>query len=199
MMKFKSNDLLISSLHENCLPPGCRFAAAALRQPHFVSLEGTEARRGIKSPGLCASVVKKIGRMKSALGYLLLFSAALLVLPGCSTTEVQRFGSVIGLKEESAEKYQELHANTWPEILQNLDETNIHNYSIYLTRMDDGNLYLFSYFEYTGTDLDADFKKLADGPRTKEWWALCDPMQQPLESRADGEWWKNMDEVFHAD
>jgi len=25
------------------------------------------------------------------------------------------------------------------------------------------------------------------------------PMQSPLETRAEGEWWANMDEVFHTD
>jgi len=25
------------------------------------------------------------------------------------------------------------------------------------------------------------------------------PMQRPLETRAQGEWWANMEEVFHAD
>ena len=124
---------------------------------------------------------------------------AVLVLSGGRSTEVQRFGSAIGLNEASAEAYKDLHADAWPEILQNLEDANIHNYSIYLTRMDDGKLYLFSYFEYTGSDLDADFRKLAEAPRTKEWWAICEPMQRPLESRSEGEWWKNMEEVFHAD
>jgi L-rhamnose mutarotase len=149
--------------------------------------------------GVLRAFVFKFVVGKSALGHLFLLTVAVLVLQGCSTPKVQRFGSVIGLEEESAEQYKELHANTWPEILQNLDEANIHNYSIYLTRMDDGKLYLFSYFEYTGSDMDTDFKNLAEGPRTKEWWALTEPMQRPLENRSEGEWWKNMDEVFHAD
>jgi len=25
------------------------------------------------------------------------------------------------------------------------------------------------------------------------------PMQQPLDTRAEGEWWANMEEVFHTD
>ncbi|RVB59416.1 L-rhamnose mutarotase, partial [Mesorhizobium sp. M7A.F.Ca.CA.004.06.1.1] len=30
-------------------------------------------------------------------------------------------------------------------------------------------------------------------------WELCDPMQTPLPTRADGEWWAAMEEVFHLD
>ena len=126
--------------------------------------------------------------------------AGAVMLSGCCGPQsVQRFGSVIGLKAEKLAEYKELHANTWPEILKSIEEANIHNYSIYLTQFDDGNHYLFSYFEYTGSDLESDFKALADGPRTKEWWALTDPMQQPLTTRKEGDHWKSMEEVFHAE
>ena len=36
----------------------------------------------------------------------------LILTVGC-TQKVQRFGSVIGLKEEMLEKYKNLHANPW--------------------------------------------------------------------------------------
>ena len=84
--------------------------------------------------------------------------AGALTLSGCcGPRPVQRFGTVIGLKAEKLAEYKELHANAWPEILQNIEKANIHNYSIYLTQFDDGNHYLFSYFEYTGSDLESDF------------------------------------------
>jgi L-rhamnose mutarotase len=41
--------------------------------------------------------------------------------------------------------------------------------------------------------------KMAADPKTQEWWAVMMPMQKPLETRASGEWWANMEEVFHAD
>jgi len=28
---------------------------------------------------------------------------------------------------------------------------------------------------------------------------VMEPMQQPVENRQPGEWWANMDEVFHLD
>jgi L-rhamnose mutarotase len=30
-------------------------------------------------------------------------------------------------------------------------------------------------------------------------WPLMKPMQIPLETRAEGEWWADMEEVFHTD
>ncbi len=111
----------------------------------------------------------------------------------------QRFGSVIGLKPEKAEEYIKLHAETWPEILKRIEDSNIRNYSIYLGKLDDGNLYLFSYFEYIGNDYEGDMKKIADDPKTQEWWKLTDPCQIPQKDRKEGEHWMKMKEVFHTD
>ncbi len=40
---------------------------------------------------------------------------------------------------------------------------------------------------------------MAADPVTQEWWSVCMPMQSPLETRKDGEWWASIDEVFHTD
>ena len=117
---------------------------------------------------------------------------------GCSQ-KIKRYGSVIGLKEDMLEKYKELHANPWPQVNRQLKESNIQNYSIYLTRFPDGKYYLFSYFEYTGDDFEADMKKMAADPTTQKWWKETDPCQFGLENRAEGEWWKSMEEVYHLD
>ena len=108
---------------------------------------------------------------------------------------VQRMGRVIGIKPEHIARYKELHADVGPEITSGLAERNIQNFSIFLREPE--NL-LFSYWEYTGTDFEADSARNSDNPRTKEWWALVGPMQSPLESRQDGEWWAPMEEVFYA-
>jgi L-rhamnose mutarotase len=50
---------------------------------------------------------------------------------------------------------------------------NIRNYTIYLK----DNM-LFSYFEYTGKDFDADMSKMAADPTTQKWWDVCKPCQQ---------------------
>ena len=114
--------------------------------------------------------------------------------------KVQRYGSVIGLKPEKKDEYIKLHADTWPEVLKQIKNSNIQNYSIYMGELNDGNLYLFSYFEYTGDDFDADMAKMAEDPKTQEWWKLTDPCQIPQKNRAKPtDNWMIMEEVFHTD
>ena len=107
-----------------------------------------------------------------------------------------RMGMVIGVRPERVAEYKALHAAPWPQMDAALKEANIHQYSIFLKEPE--NL-LFAYYEYTGTDHDADMAAMAADPRTQEWWAVCMPCQDPLSTRKEGEWWAPMDEVFHHD
>jgi len=101
---------------------------------------------------------------------------------------------VIKVRPEKLEEYKRLHAKVWPAVLRTISECHIRNYSIYHK---DG--YLFSYFEYHGGDFGADMAKMAADPVTQEWWAVCEPCQEPLPTRAPGEWWADMEEVFHTE
>jgi len=107
---------------------------------------------------------------------------------------MERHGSMIGVKLDKLEEYKRYHAEVWPEILDMIRQCNVRNYSIYYK---DG--LLFSYFEYIGDDFDADMAKMAADPWTQEWWEIMMPMQIPLKTRAEGEWWAEMQEVFHTD
>lgn len=107
---------------------------------------------------------------------------------------MQRYGSVIKVRPDRLAEYKRYHAAVWPEVLATIRACNIRNYSIFWK--DD---FLFGYFEYHGADFAADMARMAADPKTQEWWAVMEPMQQPLESRASGEWWANMQEVFHTD
>ena len=107
---------------------------------------------------------------------------------------MKRFGQIIGVDPQNFERYKKYHAAVWPEILDMITKCNITNYSIFHK----DNL-LFAYFEYTGQDFAADMAKMAADPTTQEWWKIMDPMQQPVENRQPGEWWANMEEVFHLD
>ena len=111
---------------------------------------------------------------------------------------MKRYGSIIGLRPDKIEEYKRLHAAVWPEILAKIKECCMSNYSIFLHQLPDGNHYLFSYLEYSGADIDADSARMAADPKTQEGWALCKPRQEPLSNRAEGDWWVNMEEVFHA-
>lgn len=105
-----------------------------------------------------------------------------------------RYGQVIRLKPGKYDEYKKYHAEVWPGVLAKITECNIKNYSIYHK---DG--FLFAYFEYVGDDFEADMKKMADDPLTQKWWDITKPMQEPILSRANGEWWASMEELFHLD
>ena len=107
---------------------------------------------------------------------------------------MRRYGQVLRVKPEKLEEYKCLHTAVWPEVLDMISRCNIRNYSIFHK---DG--YLFAYFEYVGDDFEADMAKMAADPKTQEWWSVCKPCQEPLETRAEGEWWATMEEVFHCD
>jgi L-rhamnose mutarotase len=107
---------------------------------------------------------------------------------------MKRYGTTIRIKPGSGEAYQQYHAAVWPEVLEMIRACNIENYSIFWK--DD---WLFSYFEYTGDDFESDMAKMAGHSKTQEWWAVMVPMQEPLETRKSGEWWAEMEEVFHLD
>jgi L-rhamnose mutarotase len=107
---------------------------------------------------------------------------------------MKRYAMLIKVKEDSIAMYKEYHSNVWPEVLATIRACNIKNYSIFL-RGD----FLFAYFEYVGTDYDADMKKMAADPKTQEWWKIMMPIQVPLEGLPQGEWWAQMEEVFHTE
>jgi len=107
---------------------------------------------------------------------------------------MKRFGQIIGVDPQQFEKYKEYHATVWPEVLEMITACNIRNYSIYHK---DG--LLFAYMEYIGDNFAADMARMAADPKTLDWWDVMMPMQKPLSTRADAEWWADMEEVFHLD
>jgi L-rhamnose mutarotase len=107
---------------------------------------------------------------------------------------VKRYGQLIGLRAGKLEEYVRYHADVWPEVLKTIRDCNIRNYSIFYK--DDT---LFAYFEYHGTDFDADMAKMAADPKTQEWWRIMELLQALVATRQEGEWWAKMQEVFHTD
>ena len=107
---------------------------------------------------------------------------------------MERYGTMIKVAPGKLEEYIALHKAVWPGVLRMIKECNLQNYSIYYK---DG--YLFSYYEYTGDDYQADMAKMAADPETRRWWAVTEPCQEPLPTRRPCEWWAGMEEVFHLD
>ena len=107
---------------------------------------------------------------------------------------MKRYGQVIKVRPEKFEEYMRLHEKVWAGVEEMNTQCGLRNYTIFHK---DG--YLFAYFEYHGTDFEADMKRMAQNPLTQEWWKLCGPCQEPLPTRKPNEWWSNMEEVCHQD
>ncbi len=111
---------------------------------------------------------------------------------------MKRIGQVIKLKPDAYEEYKRLHAEVWTDVLATIEKANIRNYSIF-----HWNGYLFAYMEYIGDDFEADMASIADDPKTREWWQLTDPLQEPVAGNSsgsiEGNWWKDMEQLFHTD
>ena len=137
--------------------------------------------------GLAAALV--------VLGAVLLFAK----IVGQTRPAVERYGMIIGLKPEKIAYYRELHAAVWPAVLKKIEECHSRNYSIYLREVEPGQFYLFSYFEYTGSDFEADMARMAADPATQKWWKETDPCQYAIPTHKPNEWWSRMEEVFHTD
>lgn len=109
---------------------------------------------------------------------------------------MQRMGHVIRLRPEDVDEYKRVHDAVWPEVLALISKCNIANYTIFLKEPE--NL-MFAYWEYRGTDFAADMAVMRADARMQDWWRITDPMQAPLDHRAEGEWWARMLPVFHHD
>src|SRR5271157_944653 len=82
-------------------------------------------------------------------------------LAGCATQyPPQRYAWVTGLKPDKAAHYEDLHAHIWPRVTKTIKACHIQNFSIHERELN-GRLYLFAYLEYTGTNFDADMKRMA--------------------------------------
>ena len=107
---------------------------------------------------------------------------------------MKRYGMILRLKPGAYDEYKRLHAAVWPSVLATIMDCNITNYSIF---HHDG--LLFAYFEYTGDDFAVDMKKMAADPETQRWWSINNPLQEPLATCPEGEWWTYAEELFHTD
>ena len=107
---------------------------------------------------------------------------------------MKRYGMVLGLRAGNVEEYNELHAAVWPDVLRMIRECHIRNYSIFLRTLDDGQHYLFSYFEYVGGDFAPTWRRWrrirgqasAGGPVR----ALPETARQPRRRGSGGPLWK---------
>ncbi|MCX6874520.1 MAG: L-rhamnose mutarotase [Verrucomicrobia bacterium] len=118
--------------------------------------------------------------------------AAFLAASCAPVVAVKRVGMVTQLRPEKIAEYRRLHADSNPGVRDLLTKYHMRNFSIYLQQLE-GKWYEFGYYEYTGTNFEADMATMAKEPRTIEWLKKCDPMQKPLPG-AKG--WTDMPRVY---
>ncbi len=89
------------------------------------------------------------------------------------------------------DEYRRLHQRVPGPVLDRIRRSHIANYSIHLL----GDR-LIGYFEYHGDDLAADLAAMAADEPTLRWWALTDPLQEPLPEAGAGEHWATARQIF---
>lgn len=104
---------------------------------------------------------------------------------------MRRFGQHAMLKPECVEEYKKLHSAVWPDVLATISKCNLRNYSIYIMGTD-----LFTYFEYVGSDYDADMARMEADPVTQEWWKHTKPC---FTRHAEKIYYSDLEEIFHID
>ncbi|KAF5368596.1 hypothetical protein D9758_002178 [Tetrapyrgos nigripes] len=115
-----------------------------------------------------------------------------------SAPHSKRVCQIIKLKPEAEAEYRNIHASVWPGVLAALERAHIVDYSIHYYRPIQ---LLIATMKYTGTDYEADMKKVAEDPETQKWWAVTDGMQESFVEGAQGSgkevpWWTELEEVF---
>ena len=103
---------------------------------------------------------------------------------------MKRFIFHSDLKPEKVEDYVKLHAAPWPELLQLIEACHIHNYSISIRGTE-----LYTYYEYTGEDHEADMKIMDESPVMQKWWTFSKPCFLYHE---DGVYYDDLQEVFYT-
>ena len=106
------------------------------------------------------------------------------------------FGQIGRLKRECIEEYIRLHevdvyTDRWKGVLSMIRACNMQNYSIFIE--DD---VVFGYFEYTGTDYDADMAKMAADPVTQEWWKCTRPCFTKYSEEKNEAFYTDMKQIF---
>ena len=108
--------------------------------------------------------------------------------------ETKRIGMVIGIKPEVIDEYKRLHGDKNPGVRDLLKTANFANFSIFIHQFDDGNYYLFGYYEYTGDNFEKDMAEIGAKDRNIAWLKVCDPMQIPFKGKDS---WSEMEQVYY--
>ncbi|KAG9233668.1 DUF718 domain-containing protein [Amylocarpus encephaloides] len=114
----------------------------------------------------------------------------------------RRVAQIVKLKPECVQEYKACHAKVWPEVLKQIKDCNIEDYSIF---HDPATGILFANFKYVGYNYAGDMEKMRENPKVREWWRMTDSFQESLVEGAtqsnvelgEPSWWKGVEEVFY--
>lgn len=106
------------------------------------------------------------------------------------------FGQIGRLKQEKIAEYKKLHmedvySEQWAGVLSMISQCHMQNYSIFIK--DD---LVFGYFEYTGTDYEADMAKMNGDPVTNAWWKLTRPCFTMYDENSKEAFYEDMCQIF---
>ena len=99
----------------------------------------------------------------------------------------EKFGLVTSLKAEKEAEYRTLHQTVWPGVNDQIGRSQYRDWTTFLIEID-AKIYLFSYFEYLGKNMDADNAAMKADPVTQRWWKLTDACMEPLPEQKNGFW-----------
>ncbi|KAK9378062.1 rhamnose mutarotase [Kockiozyma suomiensis] len=113
----------------------------------------------------------------------------------------KRICQIVKVRPEHLAEYKRVHEAVWPEVLQEIRESNIVDYSIHY---EPRSQLLIASFKYIGDDWERDSQRSSNHEPTKKWWQLTDGMQQSLVEGSTGStdprgWWTPLEEVFRFD
>ena len=116
-------------------------------------------------------------------------------------SQPRRIGQIIRLKRSALNEYKEYHRNAWPEVLEQIRDSNITDYSIFL---DERTMTLFASMKYTGFNFEEDMRRMKNNPDVQRWWTIMDSFQESFNEGATGStgsvpWWFDLEEVFRTE
>lgn len=107
---------------------------------------------------------------------------------------MKRVGFLLKVKEDRIEEYKALHEAVWPEMLDALQRTGWHNYSLFMR--EDG--LLFGYFE-TRDSLQAVLDGMDQEAINDKWQELFAPFFESTDGAHPDKMMIELTEVFHLD
>jgi len=110
---------------------------------------------------------------------------------------MKRFAQTVLLKDdpEIIRRYEEYHANPWPEVVAGTERCGIRRVFIYRF----GRL-LFMFMEAADDfDMERDMPKYVEHPRAREWDQLMRTFQEPVPGAPPGSTWVPMREIYASE